>query len=81
MERGSIYPSWRYHPSGASKLIRTVAEDAALEPEWSDADVRLSAAPEPVSAPVVSDTIELAVEQDSPVEPPKRKPGRPRKDA
>ena len=72
MERGTIYPSWRYHPSGQSRLIHHAAEDDALTPDWSDRDVRFTAVP--VSAPVVSDTPDEPVEQVK-----KRGPGRPRK--
>lgn len=48
-ERGSIYPSWRYHPDGRSTLCTSPDEDDALGEEWSDRDVRWTQVdPEPV---------------------------------
>lgn len=40
MERGSIYPSYRYHPDGRSVRCESKEQDAALGDEWSDKDVR-----------------------------------------
>jgi len=75
MERGSIYPSWRYHVDGRSLLCKDAAQDAELE-DWSDKDVRWQAPRNGV--PVLADDEHP---EGEPVEAPKRKPGRPRKDS
>ena len=72
MERGTIYPSWRYHTDGRSLLCRDAAHDAELA-DWSDDDVRWT----PVNGTPLP---ELTAEPND-VPEPKRKPGRPRKDA
>lgn len=41
MERGSIYPSWRYHKTEAPELCRTPERDAEMGDDWSDADIRV----------------------------------------
>jgi hypothetical protein len=74
MERGSIYPSWRYHPDGRAELCLGKDRDDEMGAEWSDEDVRFtkinagepSPAPEPEPEPSSDE-----------VEPPRR--GRPRK--
>lgn len=70
MERGSIYPSWRYHADGRSQLCKDAAQDAELS-DWSDDDVRgtINGTPLP----------ELTGEPEPEIEEPKKKPGRPRK--
>jgi len=75
MERGSIYPSWRYHVDGRSLLCKDAAQDAELE-DWSDKDVRGQVNGTPI------DFDEVVVVVDPEITPePKRKPGRPRKDS
>lgn len=56
MERGSIYPSWRYHADGRSTLCLTRAQDAELGNDWSDADIRGSHP----DAPVVEELVDAA---------------------
>jgi hypothetical protein len=72
MERGSIYPSWRYHVDGRSVKCLDAAQDADLE-DWSDKDVRGQVNGTPID---FDETVEVEV-----VPEPKRKPGRPRKDS
>jgi hypothetical protein len=69
MERGSIYPSWRYHVDGRSVKCLDASQDADLA-DWSDEDVRgqINGTPLP----------ELTGEPE-PEDAPKKKPGRPRK--
>ena len=45
MERGSIYPSWRYHKSLGSVLCTGPEHDKELGDEWSDEDIREFGAP------------------------------------
>lgn len=52
MERGSIYPSWRYHADGRAELCLTPARDEEMGADWSDADIRLIGD----RAPVVDDS-------------------------
>lgn len=75
MERGSIYPSWRYHPDGSAVLCHDAKQDAELGDAWSDRDVRWQPRN---GVPVLADDEHP---EGEPVEVPKRKPGRPRKDA
>lgn len=76
MERGSLYPSWRYHPDGRSQLVTTADQDAALTPDWSDADVRHH-----INAVVVvaEEPEAPEAEPDTAPETPKKKRGRPKK--
>lgn len=74
MMRGAIYPSWRYHVDGRSVLCADASQDADLT-DWSDADVR---------GQVLNHVAVIADDEHpegEPVEAPKRKLGRPRKDA
>ena len=90
MERGTIYPSWRYHVDGRSVLCRDAAQDADLE-DWSDADVRDFSPKQPISTHVNAKKVGFDAHVDLVPTPdgvgtthapePKRKPGRPRKDA
>ncbi len=43
MKRGTIYPSWRYHPDGRAELCLTEKRDEEMGAEWSDEDVRFTA--------------------------------------
>lgn len=47
-----LYPSWRYHPSGAKRIVETAAEDAALGEGWSNGDDL----PDPMDAGTTADT-------------------------
>jgi hypothetical protein len=54
MERGSIYPSWRYHKTEPPVLCEGPEQDAQLGDEWSDEDIREFGAPQadaPAEAP------------------------------
>ena len=46
----SAYPAWRYHRTLPAQLVRTVAADHALGPEWADTPAAWIAAPAPVTA-------------------------------
>lgn len=39
MERGSIYPSWRYHRTEEPVLCTDAAHDAELGDDWNDTNV------------------------------------------
>lgn len=72
MDRGSIYPSWRYHADGRSELCLTPERDAEMGADWSDKDIRQTSA-------VVVDTPALetpSVPETSEAAPKRR--GRPR---
>jgi hypothetical protein len=62
MERGSIYPSWRYHKTEPPVLCEGPEQDAQLGDEWSDEDIREFGAPQ-TDAPA-----------EAPVEPPAEEP-------
>lgn len=48
MERGTIYPSWRYHKTHPPVLCNDAAHDAELGDEWNDTNV-FPAEAEPVA--------------------------------
>lgn len=77
MDRGSIYPSWRHHPSGKSVLIENKAQDDALEPEWSD-DSRVLEQAQKRNDVVVFDPPEEPTNGDTSEGQPKKR-GRPKK--
>jgi hypothetical protein len=37
MTTHKVYPSWRFHPSGDSKIVETAEADGELDKEWRDA--------------------------------------------
>ena len=80
MERGSIYPSWRHHPSGKSMLVHSKEEDDALDPEWSDNSRVLEQAQKPVNDVVVFDDPDAEPTGDeTTTDEPKKPRGRPKK--
>lgn len=71
MERGSIYPSWRFHPDGRSALCLDAVQDNALGEAWSDADVRSHAGPEVTMAQALeSSAPAIDAAPDPPVDDP-----------
>jgi hypothetical protein len=73
------YPSWRYHASGARRIVENAEEDAALGPGWAStpaAFLQPPPAPDlPVTgkiyiAPLVSTSVVAASIEAA--EPPKR---------
>lgn len=48
MERGSIYPSWRFHPTFSPVLCLTAEQDAELGDDWADSPAAFIAEPEPI---------------------------------
>lgn len=67
MERGTIYPSWRYHRTADPVLCNDAAHDAELGDEWADTP----AAFEPAEAEKTGEKQEIP---DIPLKP--IKPGR-----
>ena len=50
MERGSIYPSWRYHRTEKPELCHTPERDTEMGDEWNDTNqwpAEPAAEPEP----------------------------------
>lgn len=69
MERGSIYPSWRYHTTEAPVLCLDAAQDAALGHDWSDEDIRVF----PQAGDVAAET---SIAEDAPTAEAPKKRGR-----
>lgn len=80
MERGSIYPSWRYHRDGRSVLCEGPEQDEQLGSNWSDRDIRDFSPKAPISVENsvenvdVSEKPALVPTSDGVGTPKKRKP-------
>lgn len=74
-ERGSIYPSWRYHATEPPTLCLDAAHDARLGDDWSDKDIRVLNVPAELNhTPIDFDEAAPAPMTDAPKKKPGRKP-------
>jgi hypothetical protein len=64
MERGSIYPSWRYHKTEPPVLCENAEQDAALGSNWSDKDIREISPNEPLSTENSVENLDLSEKTD-----------------
>jgi hypothetical protein len=65
MKGMTIYPSWRYHKSGAEKLVLTKEQDEALSEDWQDSPAKFEKVAEKPPKPQEGDKNEVPENGDS----------------